>query len=169
MLEDTDYRDLQQVRDSEHLHLLGTFNFIFAGLCLFGLLPAIPMFAVMRAGGFDRVFEQIRHQMEQPGNAVPVSPEEIVAFFHVLLVAWIIVLTVSAVLCLVNGLNLRAHRHRGFSTVIAALQCLAIPFGTILGVFSLIVLGRASVTELYLGVKDGSDRPAQYARDGPTC
>lgn len=167
MLEDTDYRDLQQIRDSEHLNLLGTFNFIFAGLCLFALLPSIAVLSVMRAGGFDRTLEEIRRQMEQQANAVPISPEELVAFFHVLLVAWIVVLAVAAVLCVVNGLNLRAHRHRGFSTVIAALQCLAIPFGTILGVFSLIVLGRASVTELYLGTKEGPGRRAQYARDRP--
>jgi len=44
---------------------------------------------------------------------------------------------------------LRDRRHRTFSMAIAALDCLHIPFGTILGILTFIVLGRDSVRALY--------------------
>ena len=42
------------------------------------------------------------------------------------------------------------RRKRMFSYVMAAILCAFMPFGTVLGVFTLIVLGRESVRQLYL-------------------
>ena len=44
---------------------------------------------------------------------------------------------------------LRGRRHRTFSLIVAGINCLGIPLGTILGVFTLIVLLRPSVRTLY--------------------
>ena len=41
-----------------------------------------------------------------------------------------------------------APRHRTFSRVVAGLNCLHIPLGTVLGIFTSIVLGRESVGQL---------------------
>jgi len=43
------------------------------------------------------------------------------------------------------------RRRRVFSFVVGGLNCLQIPFGTALGVFTIIVLSRDSVRELYSG------------------
>ena len=48
----------------------------------------------------------------------------------------------------------RLHRRAAwkFCFVVAAIECILMPFGTVLGVFTIIVLSRASVKELF-GVK----------------
>jgi hypothetical protein len=66
--------------------------------------------------------------------------------FYVIIGAWF---TVSGILNLISGFCLRARKHRTFSIVVAAVDCLHIPFGTVLGVFTLAVLVRDSVRELY--------------------
>src|SRR5262249_50607541 len=59
------------------------------------------------------------------------------------------ILLLGLVLNVLSGVFLRQRRHRMFSLVIAGLNCFQIPFGTALGVFTIIVLSRESVRELY--------------------
>ena len=56
---------------------------------------------------------------------------------------------VIALLITLSGRRLLQHRSRTFCIIVAALMCLSIPFGTILGVFTLIVLSRPSVRQLF--------------------
>ena len=67
-----------------------------------------------------------------------------------LLLGWLFAVTTAW-----SGHCIQQRRHRLFSIAIGALNCLSIPFGTLLGVFTIMVLERASVREL-------------YARDRPT-
>jgi hypothetical protein len=76
-------------------------------------------------------------------------PAEIMMIFRWFLVVFVVWFLVGAVGNLLSGLFLRARRHRTFSMVIAAINCLHIPIGTALGVFTFIVLGRESVRKLY--------------------
>lgn len=50
---------------------------------------------------------------------------------------------------LYTGRCLAKRKNRMFCMVIAALSCLLIPYGTLLGVFTLIVLQRSSVEQLF--------------------
>jgi hypothetical protein len=64
------------------------------------------------------------------------------------------------ILNLLSGYFLRQRTHRTFSIVVGALDCLQVPFGTILGVFTIIVLVRDSVRKLYaveLGAPPNAD------------
>jgi hypothetical protein len=54
-----------------------------------------------------------------------------------------------AVLCLLTGISLNAQRRRTLCMVTAGLMCLNIPLGTILGVFTFVVLSRPSVKALF--------------------
>jgi hypothetical protein len=47
------------------------------------------------------------------------------------------------------GRFLRSRRHYMFCLVIAAIMCMMMPFGTVLGVFTIIVLMRPSVKSLF--------------------
>jgi len=49
----------------------------------------------------------------------------------------------------ISGVGIAKRRFMTFSRFIAWLNCLAIPFGTVLGVWTLNVLGQASVKALY--------------------
>ena len=55
-----------------------------------------------------------------------------------------------------SGLFLLKKRNRLFSLIIGGLNCLQIPFGTALGVFTLLVLSRDSVRHLYSGGTESS-------------
>lgn len=48
-----------------------------------------------------------------------------------------------------SGWLIRERRGRVFSLIVAGLDCMCLPFGAILGVFTFMVLLRASVAELY--------------------
>jgi len=47
------------------------------------------------------------------------------------------------------GKSLARHKHYTFCLVVAALECSFLPFGTVLGVFTIIVLVRPSVKQLF--------------------
>ena len=55
-----------------------------------------------------------------------------------------------AICLILSGRYMNRRKHLTFSIVIAAICCLQIPFGTILGVFTLIVLSRPSVKAMYM-------------------
>jgi hypothetical protein len=67
-------------------------------------------------------------------------------WFYFIFGAWFFT---STILNIISGLCLRARKHPTFSLVVPAANCLHIPLGTVLGVFTIIVLMRDSVRELY--------------------
>jgi hypothetical protein len=72
-----------------------------------------------------------------------------------------LVLMLSAALSIVAGRNLAAHRGYVFCVVVAALECLWVPLGTILGVFTIVVLQRESVKELF-GQRSATQEATTY-------
>jgi hypothetical protein len=50
---------------------------------------------------------------------------------------------------IISGRFLNQRRHYMFSFVVAAISCLQVPFGTLLGIFTIIVLSRQSVKAIY--------------------
>jgi hypothetical protein len=53
------------------------------------------------------------------------------------------------ILTIVSGRLISLRRRRMFSLVVAGINCASFPFGTVLGVFTFIVLARPSVRALY--------------------
>lgn len=80
----------------------------------------------------------------------PLPPAEFFAVFkwlYLVLAAWFLA---SGLLNVISGVCLRARKHRTFSLVVAGINCLHLPLGTVLGVFTIVVLLRDSVRELYV-------------------
>ena len=69
---------------------------------------------------------------------------------------------IYALTTLVAGRGLAKRKWRGFSMFIAGVHCLHMPIGTVLGVFTLIVLLRPSVKSLYeaQGEMEPESKPA---------
>ncbi len=131
-----DYR-----RDEDHLNLLSIFHFIGAGLAVLGLFFLLAHFILFRA-----IIGNAR--MWPHGNGAP-PPAVFFAFLGIFYFIGAVWFVVSGVLNLLSGMYLRGRKHRTFSIVVAAINCMHIPLGTVLGVFTLIVLARDSVRELY--------------------
>jgi len=133
--------DQQSRRDAEHLKLLAMFHFILAALGLLGIAFLAFHFAVMRA---------IFMNPEMWKNEKSGPPPEIL--FKMLIWGYAfgaVVILTSGVLNLISGLFIRKRRHRMFSIIIGGLNCLHVPLGTLLGVFTILILSRDSVRKIY--------------------
>ncbi len=51
---------------------------------------------------------------------------------------------------IISGRRIAHQRSRIFSMVMAGINCISFPFGTVLGIFTIVVLARDSVRQLYL-------------------
>lgn len=133
-------------RDREHLSLLAVFHWVFAGLSLLSLLFLVVHYLVMRGMMSNPDFWE--QGQNSPGGA-PFNPADFFAWFQLFYLFAGIALLAQVVLNILSAVYLRRSRHRRFSQVVAGLDCLSMPLGTILGVFTLIVLGRDSVRRRY--------------------
>jgi hypothetical protein len=131
----------QQRRDREHLKLLSIFHFVFGGLALVGIAFLFVHYFIMHT-----VFSN-REMWKSQTQAMP-SKAFLDAFIWFYLFMGVMLLT-GLVLNLLSGFFLAQRRHRVFSLIIGGLDCLQIPFGTALGAFTIIVLSRDTVRELY--------------------
>ena len=125
--------------DDDHLRLLTVFHYVVAGLtALFGCLPCIHLslgIAIL-AGAFHNA----------RGEAFP----RFIGVMLVVVASTLIVMFWSiAVLMLLAARNLARRRRHMFCFVVACIECLIMPFGTVLGVFSIIVLLRRSVKQRF--------------------
>ena len=129
-------------QDAEHLHLLAIFHYVVAGLAaLFSLFPLI-----YTTVGAMFVFVA-RHGTPKPGEELP--PEFLGWIFIALGALFCLAGIIMAVCILIVGRCLARHKNYSFAIVIACIECLFIPFGTILGVFTIVALSRESVKALF--------------------
>jgi hypothetical protein len=127
--------------DTEHLRLLSIFHFVLAGItALFACFPVIHLvFGFLMFTGALPVRDPNGAQIARIVGA----------FFIVGAVLVIASLLVLAALVALAGSFLRKRRHHTFCLVVAALACMFMPFGTVLGVFTILVLIRPSVKEAF--------------------
>lgn len=123
--------------DLEHLRLLSIFHYVVGGFAgVFSLFPVVHLFfgiALIR-GTLDG---------GEPGGRA-------MGWFFVGMALLIIFTGLAfAGLIITAGRFLSRHIHYMFCLVIAAVECAFAPFGTVLGVFTIIVLQRPSVKELF--------------------
>ena len=137
-------QELQQ-RDRDQVKLLAIFHFVFAGLGFLGI-------------GFLGLHYLIMHTVfsnpemwKQQQHPPPFSPQEFLNVFVWFYLFGGVLLLAGIVLNALSGLFLLRKRNRTFSIIVAGLDCLQIPFGTALGIFTIIVLSRRTVSQVYEG------------------
>lgn len=127
-------------RDKEQLRLLAVFHFIVGGLiALFACIPFIHLILGI-------VMIVAPGSMQSSGQ----PPPTIVGWAFVLIGGLIILMGWILAGCVIAaGRCLVKQRRYLYCLVVAGLLCLFMPFGTILGVFTIIVLVRESVKTLF--------------------
>jgi hypothetical protein len=129
-------------RDTEQLNLLAIFHYVVAGFAaLFSFFPLI--YTVV---GAIFIFAA-RHGTGKPGEELP--PEFLGWLFAVLGALLFVIAIVMAICILIAGRSLAMRKRYSFALVIACIECLFVPFGTILGVFTIVALSRESVRTLF--------------------
>src|SRR5687767_2639997 len=125
----------------DHLRLLSIFHYIVGGLAaMFALFPALHL-AIgigMVAGRFPDPTEQ--RDMQLFGW-----------LFVAMAAMWMLAALTYAVCLVLAGRFLARQAHYTFCFIIAALSCAFMPFGTVLGVFTIVVLVRRGVRQLFDG------------------
>lgn len=76
-------------------------------------------------------------------------PKEIMTIFIIFYVIGGIFFIAYAVLNFLSARFIAQRKHRLFSNIVAGLNCFQFPFGTILGIFTFVVLSRPSVKMQY--------------------
>ena len=151
-----DSTERQHVIDEEQLRLLRIGYLTMGGVAvftgLFGLLYALMGFMIVH----------LPMQAQQPGQP---PPEVIAWFFASFGLAFMLAAGVYALLAFLSARALRQRRSRILCLFTAAVSCLYIPFGTLLGVFTFIALGRPSVLGLFAA---GHAEPALPPSNSPT-
>jgi hypothetical protein len=126
-------------QDSEHLKLLAIFHYVVAGMtALFACIPFIHFFMglAMVSGALGVSDPEVR----------PIGIFLMVLAGLLILAGWTL-----ATLIAYAGRNLQRRRRYTYCLVVAGVECIFMPFGTVLGVFTIIVLMRDSVKELFEG------------------
>jgi hypothetical protein len=133
---------MDENRDLEHLKLLSIFHFVVGGIgALFSLFPIIHLVL-----GLALIYSPESFPDSNTGEAPPAFVGYLFAAIGGLII--IIGETISA-LVIYSGLQMRKRRRYTFSFIIACVLCAFIPIGTVLGVFTIIVLSRDSVKQIY--------------------
>jgi hypothetical protein len=128
--------------DAEHLRLLSIFHYVVGGLAL--LFACFPLIHVTIGSIF---IYAARHAHSVSRDAPP--PEIVGWIMLVFGLAFFILGIAFGLAVLWSGHCLARGKNYAFSFVMACVECIFLPFGTVLGVFTLIVLSRQSVKALY--------------------
>ncbi|MDZ4859680.1 MAG: hypothetical protein SGI88_11925 [Candidatus Hydrogenedentes bacterium] len=120
-----------------HLDLLAIFHYIFGGVMAF--FACFPLIHV--AMGLAMIFGAVD---------VDGAPSEVIGGFFAIIGGFIVLCGWAlAVAIIIAGRKLKSRTSRMYCIVIAALECMMMPFGTILGVFTLVVLTKDQAIQLY--------------------
>jgi len=128
-------------RDTEQLNLLAIFQYVVGGLA--ALFSFFPLFYSI-IGGF------LLYAAEHPGPNSQEPPPAFLGWIFIVLGAVFFLAGVTIAICiLIAGRCLSRRKGYSFALVIACIECLFVPFGTILGIFTIVALSRESVKALF--------------------
>lgn len=139
-------------QDRDHLRMLALMHYIFAGLGLLGIAFLGLHYMMMRTF--------MRPEFMQHGSHPP--PAEFFQIFFWIYGVMGLFIVVGMVLNVLAARWLKARRNRMFCIVVAALDCLQVPLGTALGIFTIVVLVRDSVHQAFdkaPGASGSADAP----------
>ena len=140
-------------KDIDHLKILSIFHYVHAGLCAL-ISPFGLIYLVMG------IIMAISPEIFDEGKGPP--PPAFVGWI-LAIIGLVVSLGMLGVgfLSAAAGLYLSKQKHYTFCLVVSAIEMLNQPLGTILGVFTIIVLMRPSVKELF-----GSQKTYDYVPPG---
>lgn len=125
--------------DDQNLRLLSIFHYVAAGLA--ALFSLFPIFHVVIG------FMMVLGKLDDGSNPPPALFGWMFVFFGL---ALIVGGFVFAACYAYAGRCLARRRHYTYCLVMAGIGCMFMPFGTVLGVFTIVELQKESVRQLFL-------------------
>lgn len=138
------------LEDESHLHLLSVFHFVMGGIYTLGIgfvgMHFFFMRMIMMMPQSPRASPSIGIPASPPP---PVMPPEIMNIMIVFYIVAGLLITGMATMNIFSGIWIRKRIQHSLTFVVAAINCAFFPFGTVLGVFTIIVLSRMNVKMTY--------------------
>lgn len=132
-----------------YLKLLSVFHYVVGGIAaLFACIPAVHLIL-----GISLI---VASRSAGSGNDVP--PEFIGWVFALFGGAFIILGWTFAACVITAGRSLARRTRYTFCLVMGCVECIFMPFGTVLGVFTIIVLSKPDVKEVFDGTSPAGAR-----------
>ena len=131
---------MSKTEDQQHLDILSIFHYVVGGLLyVFGLFPTLHLIMglVFAIGGFTQ------------GDEDALIMGFMGMIFVLFSLAFIFSAWTLATLVIFAGRNLARRTRYKFCLIMGGVVCIFMPFGTVLGVFTIIVLSRPSVKQLF--------------------
>ena len=126
--------------DREYLRLLSIFHYVVGGLAaLFAFFPVVYI-----AMGILVVYAPGTMDAEDDAMAALFGWVFIIIGAGIVVLGW-----AFAVFTIIAGRYLARQVHYLFCMVMAAIECIFMPFGTVLGIFTIIVLAKPSVKKMF--------------------
>jgi len=134
----------QAFEDANHLRYLAIAHYVIGGLT--GLVSCLPIIHMVMGGLL------ISGSFPMTTPTAPGEPD--IRLFGWLFVVmggvFVILGWTFAVLLILTGRWLSARKNHTFCFVMACLECASVPLGTVLGIFTILVISRPSVKALFL-------------------
>ena len=144
-------QDWRRQTDIGHIKLLAIFHVVVGCLALAGL--GFVALHYMMMSTMLPMMERDMAKQHPPG--LP-PPAEFMQIFVWMYIFFAVILIIAGVLNLLSAYFMSRRKHLVFSLVVAGLNCLQVPLGTVLGVFTIIVLMRDSVRAMYAEAERGA-------------
>lgn len=129
---------MQQNEDLQHLKLLSTFHYVHAGLT--ALVSCFPL--IHFTVGISMLIAGL--QARETGPFLLGGLMFAVLGGSIVLLGWVLAVCIA-----LAGRALARQKRYTFCLVLAGIQCAFTPIGTVLGIFTIIVLMRPSVKALF--------------------
>ena len=128
-------------QDSDLLSIVSIFHFVLGGFqMLFSSIGLIYVaMGILMASG----------QMDSAKGGAP--PAELGWIFGGVGVVFVLIFITIGLLTIKAGKNIRQRKNRTFCIVIDSILCMMIPFGTIVGIFGLVLLTKEGSVEEFGG------------------
>lgn len=149
-------------RDNEHLQLLSIFHYVAGGLL--ALASLFPVLHVMMGLIMILAPTSSGAQADEQAIATIFGLMFILVPLMIIATGWII-----AGLIIFTGRCLQKRTRHMFCLVVAGLECIFVPIGTVLGVFTIIILIRDSVKQQFgVPTQSASFPPPTQGEPPPT-
>jgi hypothetical protein len=152
----------QSMRDADHLKTLSICHYVWGGVsAVFSMCGLVYVFMGL---AFVNDPSSFNGTQSGSGSATggPPPPESVGYLFVGMGTAVIFFGCLIGGLTIYSGRCIARHKNRTFSLIMAGVNCLSVPVGTTLGVFTFVVLLRDSVRALYASAAPG--QPVQASR-----
>lgn len=132
---------MQRQKDEDNLRMLGVFYYVFGSLCALGFLIFLLYTVVFST------MMPIMAETAPPRDAVVV--ESMMGVFYGIFVFGMLLMGTMCTLCFIAPSKMRKRESYGLIFTAAILVCLSIPLGTVLGIFTMVVMNRPSVRKSF--------------------